>query len=172
MSVWTSRRDREPSYAEYVEARHAHLWRIAYALTGDRHRSDDLLQVALEKLYVAWPRVRDLEHPDGYVRRILVRASIDESRRPWRRERATDATPDRPVTSDPMAAVVERDLLAQALKALSPMQRRCVVLRHWLDLSVAETAAELGIGEGSVKAHTSRGIAQLRQVLADASAGG
>ena len=34
-----------------------------------------------------------------------------------------------------------------------------VVLRHWLGLSVRETAQELRIGEGTVKSHSSRGLA-------------
>lgn len=165
MSVWTPRSERETSYVEYVTARHAHLWRIAYALTGSRDRADDLLQVALEKLYVAWPRVSDLEHPDAYVRRILVRANIDESRRPWRRETTTEDPDDRRTVPDATEASVVRDELGEALRGLAPMQRRCVVLRHWLDLSVAEAAAELGVSEGTVKAHTSRALAHLQRIL-------
>ena len=46
------------------------------------------------------------------------------------------------------------------------MQRRVVVLRHWLGLSVEETAAELGISVGTVKSHTSRGLAKLQATLA------
>ncbi len=46
------------------------------------------------------------------------------------------------------------------------MQRKVVVLRHWLGLSVAEAAAELGIGEGTVKSHTSRGVEKLKALLA------
>jgi len=46
------------------------------------------------------------------------------------------------------------------------MQRKVVVLRHWLGLSVRETAEELGISEGTVKSHSSRGIAALESALA------
>ena len=48
------------------------------------------------------------------------------------------------------------------------MQRKVVVLRHMLDLSVAETADELGIGEGTVKSHSSRGLAALERALSGA----
>jgi RNA polymerase sigma-70 factor (sigma-E family) len=165
VTLWTGRRDREAGFSAYVEARHHHLWRIAYAPTGDRHRADDLLQTALEKLYVAWPRIEHLDRPDAYVRRILVRANIDESRRPWRRETSVAEPVEGRAVPDPTAQADDQQLLAAALQALTPMQRRCVVLRHWLDLSVAETAAELGIGEGSVKTHTSRGVAHLRSTV-------
>ena len=158
-----TRTEREAAYVDYVTARRPHLRRVAYALCGDWHRADDLLQTALVKLYVAWPRVRRSGSEDAYVRRILVRASIDESRRPWRRERATGDLPDRPAAEP--TGLEERAALFDALQALPAQQRAAVVLRHWLGLSVVETAAELGITEGTVKSHTARGLAALRLTM-------
>jgi DNA-directed RNA polymerase specialized sigma24 family protein len=43
-----------------------------------------------------------------------------------------------------------------------------VVLRHLLDLSVAQTADELGISEGTVKSHSSRGLAALARAVSAA----
>lgn len=158
------RRDaREASYVEFVTARRDHLRRVAYALCGDWHRADDLVQTALVKLYVAWPRIDPEGSADAYVRTILVRASIDESRRPWRRERSTDRLPDRP--TPPPTSVEDRSALLDALRALPAQQRAAVLLRHWLGLSLRETAREMGVPEGTVKSHTSRGLAALRQVL-------
>ena len=154
---------RDEAYVDYVAARQAHLRRIAYAVCGDWHRADDLLQTALTKLYVAWPRVHREGSPDAYVRRIIVRSNIDESRRPWRRERpGLDG-------HDPAAAtglpVEERSALFDALQQLPEMQRKVVVLRHWLGLSVEETAGELRISGGTVKSHSSRAISSLQSVL-------
>ena len=155
---------RDAAYVEYVAARQAHLRRIAYAVCGDWHRADDVLQTALTKLYLAWPRLRDDTSPDAYVRRIIVRADIDEHRRPWRRERAGLEGHD--AAADPGLPVEERSELFEALQTLPAMQRKTVLLRYWLGLSVAETALELGIGEGTVKSHASRGLASLQRVLA------
>ena len=47
------------------------------------------------------------------------------------------------------------------------MQRRTVVLRHWLGLSVMQTADELSISAGTVKSHTSRGLAALNLLLGE-----
>jgi RNA polymerase sigma-70 factor (sigma-E family) len=154
----------DAAFSDFVAARQAHLRRVAYALCGDWHRADDLLQTALTKLYVAWPRIRHEGGEEAYVRQIMVRANIDESRRPWRRERPTDVLPDRP-TSEPTAPE-ERSALFDALQALPEQQRKVVVLSHWLGLSVRETAVELGINEGTVKSHSSRGLAALEAVLA------
>ncbi|MBJ7355968.1 MAG: SigE family RNA polymerase sigma factor [Nocardioides sp.] len=155
--------DRDAAYVDYVAARQAHLRRIAYAVCGDWHRADDLLQTALTKLYVAWPRVHREGSPDAYVRRIIVRSQIDESRRPWRRERSGLDGHDRAV--DPGLPVEERSALFEALQQLPEMQRKVVVLRHWLGLSVEETAGELRISGGTVKSHSSRAISALQAVL-------
>ena len=153
----------DAAFSDFVAARQTHLRRIAYALCGDWHRADDLLQTALTKLYVAWPRIRHEGGEEAYCRQIMVRANIDESRRPWRRERPTDAVPEH--AAEP-SQVEERSALFAALQALPAQQRKVVVLRHWLGLSVRETAAELGINEGTVKSHSSRGLAALEVVLA------
>ena len=132
--------NRDAAYTEFVRARRTHLRRIAYAICGDWHRADDLVQTALVKLYVAWPRVRRDGHEDAYVRTIIVRANIDDSRRPWRRgagrARRTRA-----------GARASRSRSRSARRCSTPcselplMQRKTVLLRHWLGLSVAETAS-------------------------------
>jgi RNA polymerase sigma-70 factor (sigma-E family) len=154
---------RDEEFAAFVAARQSHLRRVAYAICGDWHRADDLLQTAFMKLYVAWPRLHRDGREEAYTRQIIVRANIDEHRRPWRRERpGLDG-------HDPIAraelGVEDRSALFDALQALPVSQRKVVVLRHWLGLSVEETARELGISTGTVKSHSSRGIEKLQVVL-------
>jgi RNA polymerase sigma-70 factor (sigma-E family) len=160
-----SREARDAEYAAFVAARQTHLRRIAYAICGDWHKAEDLLQTALVKLYVAWPRLHRDGREEAYVRQIIVRVNIDESRRPWRRERSGLDGLDEEARSD--LPYEERSALFDALQQLPVMQRKVVVLRHWLGLSVEETAHELGIATGTVKSHTSRGIARLQEVLGD-----
>ena len=156
--------DRDVAFTEFVTARRTHLRRIAYAVCGDWHRADDLVQTALLKLYVAWPRLNRDGREEAYVRTIIVRSDIDEHRRPWRRERSTAVLPEG--SARVPLPVEERSALFEALQSLPPMQRKVVVLRHWLALSVEETAQELRISQGTVKSHSSRGLATLRSVLA------
>lgn len=160
-----SREVRDAEYASFVAARQTHLRRIAYAICGDWHRAEDLLQTALVKLYVAWPRLHRDGREEAYVRQIIVRANIDESRRPWRREQPGLDGWDGAARAD--LPYEERSALFDALQQLPAMQRKTVVLRHWLGLSVEQAAAELGISTGTVKSHTSRGIARLQEVLGD-----
>jgi RNA polymerase sigma-70 factor (sigma-E family) len=146
-----------------VTARQTHLRRVAYAICGDWHHAEDLLQTAFVKLYVAWPRLRDPNAAEAYARRIIVRVNVDESRRPWRRERPGLELLDRVAAAGP--SYEERSALVAALQQLPAMQRKVVVLRHMVDLSVAQTAEELGISEGTVKSHSSRGLTALGQTL-------
>ncbi len=155
--------DRDAAFIEFVATRRTHLRRVAYAVCGDWHRAEDLVQTALVKLYVAWPRLQRDGREEAYVRTIIVRADIDESRRPWRRERPGLDGPD-PAAREPLP-VEERSALFDALQDLPPVQRRTVVLRHWLGLSITETAHELGVSEGTVKSNSSRGLAKLQQAL-------
>ena len=150
---------RDAEFTEFVAARQVHLRRIAYAVCGDWSRADDLLQTALTKLYVAWPRLQRDGREEAYVRQIIVRADIDEHRRPWRREEPGLDGHDGPAR-EPLPPE-DRNALFEALQNLPVMQRKTVVLRHWLGLSVEETAAELGVTTGTVKSTRSRGRATL-----------
>lgn len=150
----------EGEYREYVAARAPALRRTAYLLCGDWHRAEDVVQAVLIALYVHPPR--DWEAVDGWVRTALMRRVIDESRRPWRRERPVEALPDTPMLQHDSA---ERMALLDALRTLPIRQRAVVVLRFWDDLSVQDTAAALDISEGTVKSHSSRGLAALRLTL-------
>lgn len=163
-----SRTERDAAFTEFVAARQGHLRRIAYAICGDWHRAEDLLQIALTKAYVAWPRIRRDGGEEAYVRQIIVRANIDEHRRPWRREHpGLDSVAERAAPGG--LPPEERSALFEALQALPTMQRKTVVLRHWLGLSVEETATELAISTGTVKSHSSRGLAALHEALTELS---
>ncbi|KOX35294.1 ECF subfamily RNA polymerase sigma-24 subunit [Saccharothrix sp. NRRL B-16348] len=134
--------------------------RTAYLLCGDWHRAEDLVQTALTKLYVAWPRVRR-DSPDAYARKVLVRTAIDDSRRAFRRrETVVDKVPDTRVPDTASDFDVRR-----ALASLPAGQRAAVVLRYWEDLSVKETARLLGRTEGTVKSQAAKGLAALRALL-------
>ena len=97
------------------------------------------MQTTLMKVYVAWPRIRtDGGNVDAYARRVMVNAHIDETRRPWRRERVGVEESD--LEARRRDAAEDRDVLLAALAGLPPRQRATVVLRHYWGLSVEETA--------------------------------
>jgi RNA polymerase sigma factor (sigma-70 family) len=74
----------------------------------------------------------------------------------------TDSLPELTALPDGTSQREDRAVLVQALMRLSYGQRAAVVLRYWLDMSEAETAAVLGCSVGNVNSQTARGLAKLR----------
>lgn len=156
----------EQEFAEYFAARRDAVRRTAYLLCGDWHKADDLAQTAFVALHRRWKKIRDRAATDAYVRKTLVRAAIDESRRPWRREWQTEVLPE-PTSDEPGLAerIATREDLLAALKEVPPKQRAVLVLRFFEGLDVGAAAKALRCSEGNVKSQTARGLANLRQVL-------
>ncbi|MBO3085964.1 SigE family RNA polymerase sigma factor [Cellulomonas sp. zg-ZUI188] len=158
-------RTRAEEFSAFMLESQPVLWRMAWLLTGDVHRCEDLVQQALVRTYVAWPRARATD-PLAYARRTLTNLRIDT----WRRHRREvlvapeHLLPGLEVSSAQRHA--ERDVLVRALMQLSPRRRRVVVLRYLMDLSEREVADDLDISVGTVKSTASRGLDQLRTLLA------
>ena len=167
------RSTRDTEFSAFVQTYRTEFLRAARLLTaGDTHLAEDLVQTALAKVYVAWPRLRS--SPVAYVHRIVINAHIDETRRPWwRRERSVPELPE------PAAALTGTypadaggDAVRSALAALPPRMRAVIVLRHWLDLSVEESADLLGCSQGTVKSQAAKAMVRLRELLGDSGLDG
>lgn len=154
----------ESAFRAFAVTRRPALRRAAYLLCGDWHQADDLVQSALVKLYVAWPRIRNDEAPDAYAHRTLVRCYLDERRRPWRRESPVEIVDENLAATRPADELLD---LHSALAHLPRRQRATLLLRFWLDASVAQTADALGCSEGTVKSQTARALTTLRHLLGD-----
>ena len=160
---------RDPAlFAEFVAARSAALYRTAYLMVGDRQLAQDLLQEALTKTYVAWPRLRDTGKAEAYTRKAITTTAITWYRRRSWGERPTDIVPDRG-RADHVDDLTTRKLLWEALQSLPPRQRAAIVLRFYEDLSEARTAEVLGCAPGTVKSQVSAGLTKLRQRLGEDS---
>ncbi|RYP83416.1 SigE family RNA polymerase sigma factor [Nocardioides guangzhouensis] len=142
-------------FEDFVVARRDALLRTAYLLTGNHHDAEDLVQSALIKVVPKWTRIQD--RPEGYVRQVLVRESVNR----WRGRRW------REVTTAKVPEVMHQDgtdriALLEDLRSLSPRQRAVLVLRYFDDLTEADTAAALGISVETVKSHARDALERLR----------
>jgi RNA polymerase sigma-70 factor (sigma-E family) len=156
----------QKEYVDYVTARIPALRRLAFLLAGDEHRADDLVQQTITTLYVKWQRASSATHLDAYVRTMLVRTYVDERRLAWARVRLLRETPE-PVPAAADGGVEERHVVRAALARLPRRQQAVLVLRFFYDLPVDEVAGMLGCSSGTVKSHTSRGLAALRRLLGE-----
>lgn len=150
----------EHDFDEFVRARWTATARLAYALTLDHQKAEDLAQDAFTKLWFHWRKLQN-GNPEAYLRKIVASSFLSGRRRRWLGERPTDAPPEAVV--DPGTAQVdERLALRQAMARLSPRQRAAVYLRYAEDLSERTVAEVLGCSVGAVKQHTRRGLEALR----------
>lgn len=175
-------RDLDSAFPSLVAAHQDRLYTIALRLLGDRRDAEEVTQDALVRAYRAIAgyspeRTRELRL-GPWLAAITVNLARNKRRRHADRQPALALEPmletgfDLPTDtrSGPSAVAVRRETrleLAQALLGLPPVLRTAVVLRHVDGLSVAETAAALGRPEGTVKAQVSRGLEQLRRLVAE-----
>jgi RNA polymerase sigma-70 factor (sigma-E family) len=165
----SSSRDSAPLRAEFDRfALNASpsLLRSAYVLTGDRGHAEDLLQMTLLRTAQRWDAAS--QSPDAYAYRVLVNLSRDRRRSLRRRPVEEPEIDDRVrVVGDPVASLLERDAVTRAVRSLPSRQREVIVLRFFLDLSIAQTADVMGASEGTVKSHTARAFDRMRELLTD-----
>lgn len=171
MSRWRDELD------DLVARRGQALVGYAYVVCGNVDDAHDLVQDALVKVFSGLRRPsRSTVHPlhpgglptyaEAYVRRAILSLYLDGYRRRgrWTQRQHLVASDD--VAPGPASGVSVRADVAAALTSLSPQQRACVVLRFFDDLTVGQTAASLGIAEGTAKRHLSDAMTRLRPLLA------
>lgn len=152
----------EPLLEQLVRERYARLLARAHLLVGPGGDADDLVQEALLATFGGRARLRSVEAAEQYVRRAIVSRFIDRLRRSERERTAHDEAARLDTGSAPTTWSTE---LESALAAIAPRERACVVLRHVEQLSVADTAAQLGLSQGAVKRYTSDGLTHLNALL-------
>lgn len=149
------------------------MYATAYQMTRNHARAQELTQDAL---VLAWRGINSFQGGSlkAWLVRILTNRGISLSRR-RELDAATLDDPESPITvadesQDPAAAAVlalERDRIRAALSTLPEDQQKVVSLRFFSELSVSETAAALGVREGTVKSRLSRALDKLREALAE-----
>jgi RNA polymerase sigma-70 factor (sigma-E family) len=155
--------ERDAEFAEYVRARLPTLRRLAVLLCQDWHRADDLVQAAITRLYVHWPKAKAAENIDAYVRTIVVREFVRERRSSWtRRVTLSGQLPDRPSEAHDADTTID---LQAAIATLPARQRATLVLRFYCDLNVDQSAHVLGCTSGTVKSQTAKALDSLRRTL-------
>lgn len=157
-----SKATRDSEFSAFVHRSSEELLRVAWYLTGDVHRAQDLVQASLVKTYLKWHKI-EAGGALAYTRRILANERISQ----WRSTRA-EVLIESPGQSrrgplDSMAQLDTSEALIGVLRSLPEQQRRVVVLRYYCDLSERQVAQELGISTGTVKSNAARGLAALRR---------
>ncbi|TQS46496.1 SigE family RNA polymerase sigma factor [Cryptosporangium phraense] len=155
---------RATDFEAYVRAHGAGLLRFGHVLTLDRAAAEDLVQEALIRVGLAWPRIRRDGNPVGYAQRTMVNLFLN------RRRRVSDVpveqVPEKAHEDAALSAVDSADAVRHVLAGLPPKQRAAIALRYFADLPDDEIGRLLGCTPQTVRSQVSRGLAALRQQLA------
>ena len=128
-------------FERFVDTCAGDLLRTGYLIVWDLEEAEDLVQETLLRVARRWPRVRRMDLPGGYARRILVNLAINDAKRRSRRRRELERPDGAPLEAhaDRAAAGMfeafdARAELLGALAVLPPRQRAVLVLRYFEDL--------------------------------------
>jgi RNA polymerase sigma-70 factor (sigma-E family) len=161
-------RRQAPALEDLFRENYAGLVRLATLLVDDRGLAEEVVQEAFVGLVRNWHRLDDAAAAPAYLRRAVLNGSRSSlRRRAVRRRHQAAQLPDAPSAELGALARDEERAVVAAIARLPRRQRECLVLRYYLDLSQGDTAATLGISEGSVKSHTHRALATLAELLGE-----
>ena len=145
-------------YEDLFRTEHA---RLAASLATIDADAADAVQEAFVQAYVHWRRVRDLDDPAGWVRRVAVNRLLNVRRSKARRDAAVQR-----ITTAPSAVDTDTRMhLADAIRELPRQQQIAVVLFYGRDLSIDSIADAMDISDGAVKYHLHEGRERLRALL-------
>ncbi|MEV4335391.1 sigma-70 family RNA polymerase sigma factor [Streptomyces sp. NPDC049597] len=157
--------EREAAVARLFDQHYPSMLRLAALLGADD--PENIAAEAYYQMYRKWRKLRDAESAEAYLRSIVCNLTRMRIRHLQVARRHTEAPPTDWITSAENSALLRDDqrVLLEALQQLPTRQREALVLRHWMGLKEGEIAAAMGISAGSVKTHTSRGLAALTQAM-------
>lgn len=128
---------------------------------GDRQLSDDLAQETFIKAYTHIASFRGLSSFSTWLYRIGYRVFYDYTRS---RKETTDITALRAKESANSDPTLKMDVY-KALERLNDNERTCITLQVVEGLPIEKIAEVLGMPQGTVKSHLSRGKKQLAEYL-------
>lgn len=139
------------------------LVRLACLLLNEQGAGEEVVQEAFVRVYQSWDRV---DQPLTYLRSTVLNLARSRMRRRLVARRRVEPVSATPMSVEESVVLMDdqQDVL-NAMRTLPRRQRECLVLRYYLDLSESEIASTLGISNGSVKSHASRGLAALARRL-------
>ncbi|GAA0571388.1 SigE family RNA polymerase sigma factor [Kribbella sandramycini] len=157
--------DEMVTYDELVRASEQRLLRLGLMLSGNRHSAEDLVQTVLARAHRRWDKIRGLEHPEAYLRTMVVNEFLSWRRILKNRELPLAEPIERPSEEDIGSRQALKDATWQLLTRLPRQQRAVLVLRYYEDLSDDEIATVLGVVSGTVRSNAARALASLRDHL-------
>ena len=148
-------------FAARTQAVRQRLYRTAYLYLGSEADALEAVDEAVYQALRTLKKLREPEHFETWLTRILLNECHRELRR-RKRVAGEDALPD---TAGPDA--YDALPLKEAVRRLPEELRAVVILRFFTGYTQAETAAALDIPQGTVATRQRRALALLRLELGE-----
>jgi len=153
-------------YASHYKSHYKGLVQLAALWVRDVSTAEEVVQDSFIAMHGGFQRLRDTDNALAYLRQAVVNRARSVLRHRGVVERnMLDTPPDVPSAEHAALARLERSAVVAALRELTDRQREAITLRYYAGLSESEIAAVMRVSRGSVKSHTSRGMAALRTAL-------
>jgi RNA polymerase sigma-70 factor, ECF subfamily len=151
------------AFEELFHRHHRQLHRVARLTSRSAEDAEDALQDAMVSAHRGAGSFRHDAAVSSWLHRIVVNACLDRLRR--NKSHLTTALDDVYQVADQTAQVETAIAVHRALMRLPVEQRAAVVAVDMHGYSVADTAAMLGVAEGTVKSRCARARARLAAIL-------
>jgi RNA polymerase sigma-70 factor, ECF subfamily len=139
-------------------------YRLARAILRDPGDAQDATHDAFVQAWRKWSTLRDPSRFQPWFDRILVNICRDRLRATrWQAKDISDEVAY--ASGDPFGPSHDRDVLGNAIAALSPDHRVVVALRYYRDLTVDDIAARLGIPPGTVQSRLHYALKRLHAAI-------
>jgi RNA polymerase sigma-70 factor, ECF subfamily len=160
----------QSAFAELYDLYLDRIYRYVYYRTGDRHDAEDLSEQVFLQAWAAIERFRWQSKPFvAWLYTVAHNAVIDWRRRAVNTETLND--PDNPIevesdgATQAMTQWIDRDLLAKAVKRLTPEQQQVIILKFLDGFDTATIARVMDKREGTIRALQLRALQSLRREL-------
>lgn len=159
--------ERAVAFAALLERGLDAHYRLAAVILGDPVEAEDAVHDAAVVAWREFAGLRERDRFEAWFGRILVNGCRDRLRARRRRPVIVPIPADEvgPRTVSETTSLATRDMLGRAFATLDPDHAVVVVLRFYLDLTVPEIGARLGIAEGTVKSRLHHALRRLRAAV-------
>ncbi|TDC47265.1 SigE family RNA polymerase sigma factor [Jiangella ureilytica] len=158
----------DEAITDLYAAHYVRLVRMATLLQVSEAVAEEVVQDAFVALHRRWRRLRDPAAAVAYLRTSVVHGCRSVHRRRGVAARHPEEPPGHAPSAEQVAVGgAAADAVVAALRGLPDRQREALVLRYYGGLSESEIASAMKISNGAVKSHASRGLAGLRDAMAE-----
>jgi RNA polymerase sigma-70 factor, ECF subfamily len=163
------------AFRALVERHSRSVFRLAFRMTGNEQDAEDVVQESFLRAYRQLGRFESRANFGTWLYRITANCAVDMMRARQARhdqahgesldETAVDLRSDRPDPERLTESAEIEQRVANAMAALSPLERAAFTLRHYEGRTIDEISRTLGLGTSAAKHSVFRAVRKLRAAL-------